>query len=667
MYMAKMNKNKQTLNNITAAEMEADAIKAEKMEVEEDSGGAMRSRKLIGMPAVFLSIFAIFTSLFHLYANSFGFLPEMQKCTIHVACLLFMTFYLYPITKKAKKSKGNPRWYDYLFAAAGFCCCIYVAFRFNPDFAKFGVSNPIDVVMAALTVLLILEAARRTLGPIIPIISIIFLLYALFSSYMPGSFRFPSVSFSRLMYRLYLTTEGIWSTLVNTSATYIFLFILFGSFLQLSGGSTAFNDIGYAVGGRMRGGPAQVAVISSALMGSISGSAVANVMTTGAFSIPLMKRVGYSPEFAGGVEAAASTGGVIMPPVMGAVAFLMASTLGVSYTTIIKSAILPAVLYYVGIAASVDLEAQKRKLAGLPKESLPKLKNVLLKRGVYLLPIAGIIVVLVKGKTALFAGYLGIALAIASSWAHKETRMGWKQVLAALETGAKGAITVGIACAACSFIVTVCTLTGLGSTLALNIMTLSRGIPFLALLLIAVIILFMSMGMPGNAVYIVVAVVASPALTKLGFDLIAINFFIMWIGTMSNMTPPVCMASYAASSLAGGNLTKTALTGLKLAASGLIVPFMFIYNPSMLMQNVTVLGYLWVFCTSAVGVYALAMALHGFWRIQIPFPVRLLLFTAALTLINPTLLTDMIGITLLAISIGIILVTHKSKNKMAAQ
>lgn len=373
------------VNPLTVGE-DTEGVAENKEKIDEEDCGTRKTRNPVGIPAIIFSVFAIATSLFHLYANSIGFVPEMQKCTIHIACLLFMAFYSYPFSKKGKKSKGNPRWYDYLFAIAGFASAIYVAFRFNPDFAKFGVSNPIDIVMAAVAIILILEAARRTLGPIIPIISLLFLLYALFSSYMPGAFRFPSASFSRLMYRLYLTTEGIWSTLVNTSATYIFLFILFGSFLQMSGGSTAFNDIGYAVGGRMRGGPAQVAVVSSALMGSISGSAVANVMTTGAFSIPLMKRVGYTPEFAGGVEAAASTGGVIMPPIMGAVAFLMASTLGVSYTTIIKSAILPAVLYYVGIAVSVDLEAQKRKLQGLPKESLPTLKEVLIKRGVYLLP-----------------------------------------------------------------------------------------------------------------------------------------------------------------------------------------------------------------------------------------------------------------------------------------
>lgn len=631
--------------------------------VEENNEEGSKTRRVCGIPAIIISVFCILTSLFHVLANTIWFVPEMQKNTVHLGCLLFIVFFLYPFMKE---TKGNPKWYDYLLAVAGFTSCIYVALRFNPDFAKFGVSNPIDTVMAAITVLLILEAARRTLGPIIPILSLLFLLYGLFSSHMPGSFRFPSVSFPRLMYRLYLTTEGIWSTLVNTSATYIFVFILFGAFLQRSGGSAAFNDIGYAIGGRMRGGPAQVSVVSSALMGSISGSAVANVMTTGAFSIPLMKKVGYTPEFAGGVEAAASTGGVIMPPVMGAVAFLMASTLGVSYISIVKAAILPAVLYYIGIAVSVDLEAQKRNLKSIPKEELPSLVSVLKNRGVSLLPIIGIIVFLIMGKTALFAGFFGILISIISSWARKDTRMGLKEILEALEAGAKSAVTVGIACAACSFIVTVCTLTGLGSTLALNIMELSHGIPIIALLLIALIILVMSMGMPGNAVYIVVTVVAAPALTKLGYNLIAVHFFIMWIGTMSNMTPPVCMASYAASSLAGGNLTKTALSGLKLASAGLIVPFMFIHNPSMLMQDVGFISFLWLFITSAVGVCSLSMSLHGFWKINIPWLIRIVLFAASLLLISPTLATDVIGIALLGASIGLILYISKRRTSKIA-
>lgn len=618
-------------------------------------------RSLSGKPASILTAVAIFTSLFHLYANSIGLVPEMQKCNIHVAFLLFMTFYLYPFRKKGL-NRENPRFYDYLLSALGAFSPMYVAFRFNADFAKFGVSGSFDLIMAGITVLLILEATRRVLGPIIPIISLLFIVYALTASNAPGPFRFPSVPLHRLLYRFYLTTEGIWSTLVNTSATYIFLFILFGAFLDLSGGAKAFNDIGLALGGRMRGGPAQVAVISSALMGSISGSAVANVMTTGAFTIPLMKRVGYRPEFAGGVEAAASTGGVIMPPVMGAVAFIMASTLGVSYRTIVLAAIMPAVLYYIGIAVSVDLEAQKSGLSALPRESLPTFRDVFIRQGVYLLPVVAIVYVLLQGKTALFAAYLGIVSSLIVSWIKKATRMGPGKILQALENGARSAISVGVACASCSFIVCVATLTGIGSSLALNIMDLSGGIPFVALLFIAVIILVMSMGMPGNAVYIVVAVVAVPALVKMGFNLIAVHFFVMWIGTMSNMTPPVCMASFAAASLAGSKVAETALNGLKLAAAGLIVPFTFAFNPIMLMQNATLGAYLWSFFTGTIGVVALAMSLHGYFKIQIPWPLRLTLFAAALTLIHPSLPTDAAGLCLMFLSVGTILWLHKRRN-----
>lgn len=633
-------------------------------DLSEDGETSTLKRTLTGKPARILSVIAIIMSLVHLYFNSIGLVPEMQKCNIHVAFILFITFFLYPFRKNGN-NKGNPRYYDYALAVLGAFCSMYVAFRFNSDFAKFGVSSPLDLFMAMITVLLILEASRRVLGPAIPIISSVFIVYALTSSYVPGAFHFPSVPLSRLLYRFYLTTEGIWSTLVNTSATYIFLFILFGAFLEMSGGSKAFNDIGYAIGGRMRGGPAQVAVISSALMGSISGSAVANVMTTGAFTIPLMKRMGYKKEFAGGVEAAASTGGVIMPPVMGAVAFIMASTLGVSYKTVVLSAIMPAVLYYIGIAVSVDLEAQKNNLAGLPKESLPSLKDVLIKQSIYLVPVAVIVYVLVSGKTALYAAFLGIIMSFIVSWTKKDTRMGLKKLLKALEAGALSAVPVAIACTACSFIVCVATLTGIGSSLALNILKISGGIPFVALLLIAIIILLMSMGMPGNAVYIVVAVVAAPALVQMNFNVIAVHFFVLWIGTMSNMTPPVCMASYAAASIAGSNLTKTALNGLKLAAAGLIVPFIFVFNPIMLMQNATVGSYLWAFATASIGVVALAMSLHGYYKIKLSLPLRILLFAAALLMIHPGTVTDFMGIALLAALIGLIHMSSKRRIKGA--
>lgn len=635
-------------------------LRTPKKVTDADSANTASRRNLTGNTAKVISVIAVISSLFHIYANLIGLVSEMHKTNIHIAFTLFFIFIFYPFSKKSK-NKGNPKFYDYIMAALGVFCPMYVFFRFSSDFAKFGVSNPFDIFMAAVTVLLILEAGRRVLGMAIPIISSVFILYALTSTHFPGPFRFPSITVSRLLYRFYLTTEGIWSTLVITSATYIFIFILFGAFLEISGGSKAFNDIGYAIGGRMSGGPAQVAVISSALMGSISGSAVANVMTTGSFTIPLMKKVGYSKDFAGGVEAAASTGGVIMPPVMGAVAFIMASTLGVSYKTIVISAIMPAVLYYVGISFSVFLEAKKRNLQGLPKESLPKLKDVLLSQGIYFLPVAAIVYTLLIGKSALYAGFVGIISSTIISWFKKDTRMGLKEIIRALESGAIAAIPVAIACAACSFIVCVATLTGIGSSLATNILKLSGGISFVALLFVALIVLLMSMGMPGNAVYIVVSVVAAPALVKMGFNVIAAHFFVLWIGTMSNMTPPVCMASYAAASISGGTLTKTALSGLKLAAAGLIIPFVFVYNPIMLMQNATIIKYLTVFITAGLGVASLAMSIHGYFKARIPFFLRITLFIAALLMIDPKFMTDIIGISILLVSIGFSMLLDKRR------
>lgn len=607
-----------------------------------------KQRQLTGTPAKILTIIAIAMSIFQVYFNSFGLLAEMKKCTIHVAFLLVLIYFLYPI--RASKNAKNPRWYEYILVFLGAVVPIYVFFRFNAEFARIGIANTFDLIMAAITVLLILEAARRTLGPAIPIVALVFILYALLGSYAPGIFHIKSVSIQRLLYRFYLTTEGIWASAVNTSATYLFLFVLFGAFLEVSGGTKAFNDIGFALGGRLRGGPAQVAVISSALMGSISGSPIANVMTTGAFTIPLMKKMGYKPEFAAGVEAAASTGGVIMPPVMGSVAFLMAGFIGKTYSSIIAAALMPAVLYYIGIAVSVDLEAQKYNLAGISKDELPRIRDVFKKQGIFLLPVVTIIITLVSGKSALLAGFIGIITTLIVSWFSKENRMGPKKIMIAMEKGARGALIVGIACACCSFIVTVATLTGIGSTLALNILDLSGGITFIALLLIALIVLFMSMGMPVTALYIVVAVVAVPALTDLGINIVSAHFFVIWMGIMSHVTPPVCMASYAASSLAGSSLTKTAFQGLKLAAAGLIIPFTFAFNPIMLMQNTTLPAYLWTFFTGIIGVCAMAISLHGYYKCKLPIFFRVTIFASAMVLIIPTLKTDIIGLVLLGFS-----------------
>ena len=641
--------------------MICDDMKAESMakEATQKTSKSGKYRVLTSFQSKAVCLIAIAMSVFHIYANYGGFVLQMQKNNLHIAFALVLTFFLYPATKKSKDKKFNIIDYALLFlAVAG---PVYVAFRYTPEFATNSHTIVLDYFMAGITTLLVLEACRRIHGPAIPVIVFLFIFYALFASYAPGLLRFRNVPITRLLFRFYLTGEGMWGSLVTTSASFLFIFILFGAILDISGGAQAFNDIGFAIGGRMRGGPAQVAVISSALMGSISGSAVANVMTTGAFTIPLMKKMGYKDHFAASVEAAASTGGVITPPIMGSVAFIMAGNLGIPYSRIVTAAALPAVLYYIAIMVAVNLQARKQNLAGLPKEEIPSLWGVMKKQGLYLTPVLVIIFVLVQGKTPLYAGMLGILSSIVVSWTKKETRMGPKKILLAMEKGARSAVSIAIACVSCTFIVTVTTMTGLGTTLALNIVKLSGGVPFFALLFIAIIILVMSMGMPGPACYIVVSVVAVPALVAMGLNLLASHLFVMWLGTMSNLTPPVCMASFAASSLAGSQLSKTAWGGLRLAAAGLIVPFIFVFNPIMILEKATFGAYVLSFITGIVGVFALAVALHGYFRCNLPFVLRAMFFASALTLIDPSYTTDIIGTALLAISLLLSLVYEKKR------
>jgi TRAP transporter 4TM/12TM fusion protein len=450
---------------------------------------------------------------------------------------------------------------------------------------------------------------------------------------------------------MFLTYEGLWGITLTVSSTFIFLFILFGAFLQKSGVTQLFNDIAFSLGARRRGGPAQVAVIASALMGTISGSAVANVVTTGAFTIPLMKKTGYRPHFAGAVEASASTGGIIMPPVMGAVAFVMAGFLGIPYAQVAFAAIVPALLYYASVAITIDIEAKKLGLRGAtPDKDTPTLVALLLKQGYLLLPLVVVTYVLIIGRTALAAAFYGILTTLVVSWLRPSTRMGIRDILAALEQGARAAVQVGIACAVVGFIVGVVSITGVGSTLAYNIGKLSGNNLFLALLLIMGISIILSMGLPGTALYIIVAVVAAPALITLGSKPIAAHFFVLWFGAMTNLTPPVALASYAAAALAESEPFKTAWTGFKLAFAGFLIPLMFVFQPILLLQDVQFFPLVLALATSLVGIYFLAVSTENYLLTDLRLPERILFFAAAVLLIKPGWKTDLAGLGLAAIA-----------------
>lgn len=616
--------------------------RTENIEVKEAEA---KKRNLEGSYKKVVAIVAIAFSLFQIYANSFSTMPTTIMCGYHLAFLLALTFLMYPSGKGSPKNKFTKL--DIIFAILGMVGGIYLVANFNIIHMERG-SQAItrDYVFAVITIIVLLEAARRVMGGLFPSIAILFIIYARYGRYFPGMFSHGGFSWTRMLYRFYMTYEGIFGMTLNVSATYIFLFIMFGSFLQKSGASGFFNDFSLSLAGKKRGGPAQVAVVSSGLMGTLSGSAVANVATTGCVTIPMMKSIGYKPEFAGAVEAAASTGGMIMPPIMGAAAFVMASFLNVPYLRIIMAAIIPALIYYIAISITIDLEAKKLGIKGL--SSTPDLLEVVKQKGHLILPLIVIVYLLIAGRSAIYAGFAGIVSVIIVSSLKKETRMSFKDILEALEMTGYSALQVGIACATCGIIICVVGMTGIGSVLAHNIISLSGGVLFFALLAITAVAIILSMGLPSTAVYIVVAVTAAPALINMGVAPIAAHMFVFWFGAMSNLTPPVCLASFTAAGIAGSHPMRTAWTGLKITLAGFLIPFMFVYNPIMVWEGATFFTVIRVFITGVIGVYGLAVAVQNYMHNYLNLFERVAFFCGALLMMDPGAMTDIIGMVVLA-------------------
>lgn len=619
-------------------------------------------RSLTGWQARLVSFIAIGMSLFQIWVNSIGILPDIHRNAVHLGFLMMLGFLLYPACKKSSHAKFSV--IDLTLAVLGGLVCVYILlFERYIHLVQGSEAVTRDYIFAALAMFLVLEISRRTSGMVIMTVSLFFLLYALYGYFIPGVLGHAGISWKRLLFRMYLTYEGLWGITLTVSSTFIFMFILFGVFLQKSGVTQLFNDIALSLGARRRGGPAQVAIVASALMGTISGSAVANVATTGAFTIPLMKKTGYRPEFAGAVEAAASTGGIIMPPIMGAVAFVMAGFLGVPYAQVALAAIIPALLYYAALSFTVDLEAKKIGL--LPAgdtEKLPKLMTMLLKRGYLLLPLIIICYILIIGRTALFAAFCGILSTLALSWFRKETRMGLKDIMEALDKGARSTVQVGIACAVVGFIVGTVSITGIGSTLAYNIVQLSGNNLFIALLLVMAISIILSMGLPGTALYIIVAVVAAPALINLGSSPIAAHFFVLWFGAMTNLTPPVALAAYAAAAISGTEPFRTSLQGFKLAAAGFIIPVMFVFQPVLLMQDVQFPELALAALSALLGIYMLSISTVNFFIISLKIYERVLFFSASILLIKPGWLTDFVGLSIALIAFSLHLIRSRKRS-----
>ena len=608
------------------------------------------TRTLSGPVKKLFFVLCIIVSCYHLYTAAFGSPLVLIHRSIHVAMMLAMTFIMYPMCSKSDHSK--PSILDWIFVLLSMAAPIYMATDYLGIVERAGMASDMDMYMATLLTVLVLEASRRVSGNTLSVLSIIFILYGLYGRSMPSLFMHRGYDWYSLSNHFFANTEGIYGTSVDVAASYIFLFILFGCVMQKCGMGQFFNDIALALAGHTKGGPAKVSVIASGFLGSINGSAVANVVTTGAFTIPLMKKTGYSKEFSGAVESAASVGGQLLPPIMGAAAFIMAEMLSVKYSQIIVWAAIPALLYYLGIIIQVQLRASKDGLVGLPKDQLPKAGEVMKKQGHLLLPVLFLLYMLFfSGTTVIYSAVLTIVVTIVVSMFRKETRMSLNDFIDALALGAKQTVSVAVACACVGIIIGVSSKTGFGLTMANTIISLGDTSILFTLVFTMITCMILGMGLPSIPAYIITASIAAPALAKLGIAPGAAHMFSFYYAMFANLTPPVALASFAAAGLSGGDPMKTGFASVKLAIAGFIVPFMFVYSPQLMLINTTLLQGLWVTVSACVGVFMIAVAVEGYFKAPVAMWLRAIITIGALGLMNPGVETDAIGIGLLALLI----------------
>ncbi|WP_462413372.1 TRAP transporter permease [Neobacillus sp. Marseille-QA0830] len=603
------------------------------------------TRKLTGIIKWVVFIGLVAFSLFHVYTGIFGMLTAQLQRSVHLGFALALIFLLFPASKKNIGKKHKVAWYDLILAALSVIVGAYWPVMIDDLVLRAGNLAGVDFYVGLAAILLVLEATRRAVGLPIAIIAVVFMLYALYGPYMPGFIAHRGVSLDRLVQTMFFTTEGILGTPLGVSSTFIFLFLLFGSFLIKTGVGEYFNDLSIAVAGRSVGGPAKVAVFSSALQGTISGSSVANVVTSGAFTIPMMKNLGYKKEFAGAVEAASSTGGQIMPPIMGAAAFLMVEFIGggISYWDIAKAAAIPAILYFTGIWIMTHFEAKRIGLRGLTKEEMPSLKVVLSK--LYLLiPIIAIIFLMMSGMSVIRAALWSIVITVVVSAIKKETRVGFKGIIDALADGARSALGVAAATAAAGIIVGVVTKTGLGLKMANGLLDLSGGMLLPTLFLTMVASLILGMGSPTTANYVITSTIAAPAIILLGVPDLSAHLFVFYFGIIADITPPVALAAMAAAAISGGEPFRTGVESSKLAISAFIIPYMFVLSPELLMIDTTWTYLIWVCFTAFIGMIAISAAVIGFWMRKLAWYERILAFASGLALIYPEKISDIVGL-----------------------
>ncbi|MCR5008536.1 MAG: TRAP transporter permease [Oribacterium sp.] len=593
-------------------------------------------------------------SLFMIYMNLFAVWDERIRRPLFVGIVIVFIFILYPSGKnhlKPQKQNHIP-FYDLILAVAGSFSFFYFVINNREIINHATRINQTEIILGVIGIIVLAECCRRVTGIPIVVVATLFVIYA-FST---------GASLRKIVYNLFYTTTGVIGTPIGVCSTYIVLFIIFGAFLEATGISEFFIQCANALAGSATGGPAKVSVISSALCGMVSGSSVGNTVTTGSVTIPMMKETGFPGEFAGAVEAASSTGGQIMPPIMGAAAFLMAEMIGVPYSNIVVRAILPAILYFTGIFLMVHLRAKRLGLKGIPKEDLPKW-NVLLPRIYLLIPIVALIYLICAGYTMSRAAIIATILCVVVSMFDKDHRMSPKDMFNALVTGAKNTLSIAAACGIAGIIAGVVTMTGLGQVFITAIVGVSHGNLLIALFLTMICCIILGMGVPTTATYIIMATTCAPILTTgMGLNALSANMFVFYFGIVADITPPVALAAYAGSAIAKADPMKTAINATRLAIGAFLVPYIFSLNPAMLLIDTDAVGVVMIVITSFLGMFAISAALEGYTVKPINMVVRILLAVAGLMMLYPGTLTDVIGIGTIAVIMAIdVLQTKKQK------
>ena len=600
---------------------------------------------------IIASVAILFTA-YQLFATITGFLEPLIHRPIHLGFVLALVYLKFPLFP------NKVTFVDWLLSIAAFGVCLYPVIHYHELIWAFGKYSTLDLTVAFAGVFLVLEACRRVVGWPLLVLVVAFVLYAVFGNHFPGFLSHKGFGIARVVARLFYTTEGIPGIPLGASATYIFLFLLFGAMLQFTGVSDYFIKLALYTAGHATGGPAKVAVIGSGLFGSISGSAVANVMGTGSFTIPMMKKLGYRAEFAGAVEAAASTGGQLMPPVMGTAAFLMSEFLGVSYWTIVKAAAIPGILYYLSCYCSVHFEAKKLGLKGLPKEDLPERAEIV--RSLYLmLPLIAVIALLAMGFTPTRSALYSMGVCLVVGVINPQVHITVKGILNVFRGAAEDALGVAVATANAGIIVGVVTLTGLGIKMGAGLVALAHGHLFVTLCFVAVTSLILGMGVPTAPNYVITSMVAAPALLKLGVNPIAAHMFVLYFGIISDVTPPVCLSALAASSIAKSNPIKTGVLATRNAVSGFLIPFVFVLSPMILLIGNDYRRLLFDLPTATLGIVGISAAMAGYFMDRLGVYEIALLIAGGIMAVYPANAVSLVGVLVIFLVFGTQVLRHR--------